>query len=99
MSQIAKQFGYPGAKEKNIDALIDFINSFSDVIEFEVVTAGTEVAISHGLEAIPRDVFPVVKENSTVSFANVYAGSTAWTTSKVYLTASLPGKYYVILRR
>lgn len=99
MSNVAKQYGFPGAVEQNINVLFDFLNSFSDVIEFEVVTAGTEVEISHGLEAIPRQVFPVIVEGSSVSFANVYPGTTAWTKSKVYLTASLAGTYYVILRR
>lgn len=96
---LLKQFGFPGSGERNIEALFDFINSFSDIIEFEVITGGTEVEIPHGLERIPTQVFPVVIEGSTVSFANVYPGTTAWTSSKVYLTASLPGKYYVILRR
>lgn len=101
MGNVTRQFGINGLEsiEKNIDALFDFLNSFSDVIEFEVVTAGTEVEISHGLEAIPRQVFPVVVEGATVSFANVYSGTTAWTKSKVYLTASLAGTYYIILRR
>ena len=72
---------------------------FTDVISFTVITGGTEVAIPHKLEAIPRQVFPVILEGDTVSFANVFAGTTAWTSSNIYLTASLPGTYHVILRR
>jgi hypothetical protein len=99
LSNIVEQFGFAGSDKANIRALIDFVNSFSDVIDFTVVTAGAEVEISHGLEAIPSQVFPVIKEGDTVSFANVFAGSTAWTTSKIYLTASLAGNYHVILRK
>lgn len=96
---LVRQFGFQGNEESNIQAIFDFINKFTDVLSFAVVTGGVEVAIPHNLEAIPSQVFPVIIEGSVVSFANVYAGTTAWTTSKIYLTASLPGTYYVILRR
>lgn len=99
MSNIVEQYGFPEAPAFNVRALIDFINSFTDVINFTVVTAGTEVEIPHNLDAIPRQVFPVILEGDTVSFANVFAGTTAWTSSKIYLTASLPGTYHIILRR
>lgn len=95
---IQRQFGFD-SQESNLQTLFDFLNSFSDVISFEVTVAGTEVLIPHKLEAIPRQVFPVILEGDTVSFANVFAGTTAWTTSEVYLTASLPGTYSIILRR
>ena len=98
MGNVAKVIG-PNSSVLNINAVIDFINSFTDVIDFTVVTAGTEVAIDHDLEYIPSIVIPITKEGDSVSFANVYPGSTAWTKSKVYLTASLPGNYHVILRR
>jgi hypothetical protein len=99
MTNITQEYGYLGSEKRNIEKLFDFINQFSDVIEFIVVTAGTEVEIPHALEAIPRQVFPVITEGDTVSFANVFPGTTAWTASKVYLTASLAGTYNVILRR
>lgn len=96
---LTRSYGFVGSQELDIQAVFDFLNSFSDVISFEVTVAGTEVLIPHKLEAIPRQVFPVILEGDTVSFANVFAGTTAWTTSEVYLTASLPGTYHVILRR
>lgn len=99
MNNITQEYGYLGSEKRNIEKLFDFINQFSDVIQFEVVTAGTEVEIPHTLEAIPRQVFPVITEGDSVSFANVFPGTTAWTSSKVYLTASLAGTYNVILRR
>jgi hypothetical protein len=99
MTGVVTQFGFPGDNVKNLEAVIDFINSFSEVLSFTVVTGGVEVLIPHDLEVIPRQVFPVIKEGDTVSFANVYAGTTAWTKSEVYLSASLPGTYNVILRR
>lgn len=96
---LGMQTGFPSASQENLKALFDFINQFSDIISFEVATAGTEVEIPHKLEAIPRQVFPVVVEGATTSFANVFPGTTAWTTSKIYLTASLAGTYYIIIRR
>lgn len=99
MANIGKLVGVKNTLEQNVNSVIDFINSFTEVIDFTVVTAGTEVKVSHDLEYIPRHVFPVVIEGSSVSFANVYPGSSAWTKKAVYLTASLPGTYYVILRR
>lgn len=99
MSNLGMQFGFPTAPEENLKALFDFLNQFSDIISFTVLVGGTEVEIPHKLERTPRQVFPVIMEGDTVSFANVFAGTTAWTQSKVYLTASLPGTYHVILRR
>lgn len=99
MSNITQEYGYLGSEKRNIEKLFDFINQFSDVIQFEVVTAGVDVEIPHKLEAIPRQVFPVICEGDTVSFANVFPGVTPWTSSKIYLTASLAGMYNVILRR
>jgi hypothetical protein len=99
MSGLALQSGFPSAPVENVKALYDFLNQFSDIISFTVITGGTEVEIPHKLERIPRQVFPVILEGDTVSFANVFAGTTAWTLSKIYLTASLPGTYHVILRR
>jgi len=96
---IGMQYGFPSAQQENLKALFDFLNQFSDIIKFEVIAAGVDVEIPHDLEAIPRQVFPVVVEGATTSFANVFPGTTAWTSSKIYLTASLPGSYYVILRR
>ena len=75
MSNIIQEYGYLGSEKRNIEKLFDFINQFSDVIQFEVVTAGTEVEIPHTLEAIPRQVFPVIQEGDTVSFANVFPGT------------------------
>lgn len=99
MSDLGIQSGFPQAPGENLKALFDFLNAFSDIISFVVITGGTEVEIPHLLEAIPRQVFPVIMEGDLVSFANVFAGTTAWTSSKIYLTASLPGTYHVILRR
>lgn len=99
MGNIAKVIGIPDALNVNVNAIIDFLNSFSDIIDFTVVTAGTDVAVSHDLEHIPTSAIAVMKEGDTVSFANVYPGTTAWTKSVVYLSASLPGVYHVILRR
>lgn len=96
---VTQEYGYLGSEKRNIDKLFEFLNGFSEVIDFDVVTAGDEVEIPHDLEAIPRQVFPVIMESDTVSFANVFPGSTAWTSSKIYLTASLAGRYHVILRR
>ena len=99
MGNVAKVIGVPDAFEQNLNSVIDFLNSFSEVIDFTVVTAGTEVAVSHKLEYIPRHVFPVIMENDNVSFANIYPGSSAWTKNTVYLTATLPGTYHIILGR
>lgn len=99
MSNIVQEYGYIGSEKRNIEKLFDFINQFSDVIQFEVVNAGVEVAIPHNLEAIPRQVFPVIQEGDSVSFANIFPGTTPWTMSEIYLTASLAGTYSVILRR
>ena len=99
MANIGKLVGAKSALEQNVNAVIDFINSFTEVIDFTVIAAGTEVKVSHDLEYVPRHAFPVVMEGDSVSFANVYPGSSAWTKKEVYLTASLPGTYHVILRR
>lgn len=99
MANVVKRIGFPGASDQTLSDLVDFLNSFSQVINFTVATAGTEVKVTHELEYIPRHVFPVLMENDTVSFANVYPGSSAWTKNEVYLTATLPGTYHIILRR
>ena len=83
---------------QDLQALFDNINS-SEYIGFEVLTAGTEVAIPHGLEHIPRYYTAVDNEVNTGSGANVYGGSTAWTKRNIYLTATLAGTYTIILRR
>ena len=41
MTNITQEYGYLGSEKRNIEKLFDFINQFSDVIEFIVVTAGT----------------------------------------------------------
>ncbi len=71
--------------------------SISDSIDFTIVTAGVEVAIAHNLGVIPSEVLPVVKTGK-LSFANVYAGTTPWTETHAYLTASLAGDYSACFR-
>jgi len=72
-------------------------DSISDSFDFTVVTAGVEVEITHNLGVVPTEVLPVVKPGKE-SFANVYSGTTEWTITTAYLTASLAGDYSVCFR-
>ena len=87
----------PG-KELDLNAVFNWINGFSDVIEFTVAVGGTEVAVPHDMESVPASVIRVVTESATGQGV-VFPGSTAWTETNVYLTATVAGDYAVILRR
>jgi len=77
--------------------LVTAVDSFTAALDFTVATAGVEVAIAHNLGVIPTEIVPVVKSGNA-SFANVYPGTTPWSETHVYLTASLAGDYSVMVR-
>jgi len=78
-------------------------NSLFDVVYFTVAVAGTEVAVPHALGAVPASFVQVTlqhpirgKPTGTGAVAN---GTTAWSATNVYLTASVAGTYAAIIRR
>lgn len=85
-------------QETDFNALFNWVNGFSDVLTFTVVTGGTEVSVPHTMELIPSHAAQVTTQLSTGQGA-VIPGTTPWTVSAVYLTATVPGVYSVILRR
>lgn len=87
----------PATLDLDIKSIVDYINS-EEYVTFTVATAGTEVEIPHSLEHIPR-YYSKVGNETTNSTGNIYSGTTPWTKSAVYLTATVAGDYSVILRR
>ena len=77
--------------------MVTAVDSFTASLDFTVTTAGDEVAIAHNLGVIPVEIVPVVKVGNA-SFANVYPGTTPWSETHIYLTASLAGNYSVMAR-
>lgn len=86
------------SKELDMNALFNWINAWSDPIDFTVATAGVEVAVSHEFETIPDSVLQIVRQSATGQGV-VIPGTTAWTTTAVYLTATVAGDYAILLRR
>lgn len=85
-------------RESDLNKLFNWINGWSDPIAFTIAVAGTEVSVPHDMELIPAGAVPVVTEQPTGTGV-VYPGTTAWTSTNVYLTATVAGDYVVVLRR
>ena len=87
----------PPELDLDVKNIVDYINA-EEYIEFTVDTAGTEVTIPHKLEYIPR-YFNQAGSETANGQGVIYSGSTAWTNTNVYLTATVAGTYAIILRR
>lgn len=100
-----KKFGYyvgmpdlNSGLEKDVRQIVDWINRLSEPVTFTVLVAGTEVEVSHGVGKVPASVIPSVKETDTGQGV-IYPGTTAWTNTAAYLTATVAGNYSVLFRR
>lgn len=78
--------------------MFKWINTWSDVIEVDIASAGIEVDIEHGMEIIPSFLMQVVAADTTGTGV-VYPGGTAWDREKIYVTATVAGTYHIVLRR
>ena len=83
---------------RDIDQLLSEVNRQTDPITFTVAAPGTEVAITHGLGRVPVGAVPIVTPSVTGQGV-VYPGTTAWTSSTIYLTATAVGVYAILARR
>jgi hypothetical protein len=102
---------YPDALHRaDHQALIDAINrleaiasSLFTVVYFTVATAGTEVAVSHDLGAVPASFVQVrnlerMTDKKPTGTGTVAAGTTGWSSTVVYLKADAAGTYAAIIR-
>lgn len=86
-----------------INRLETIANCLFDLVYFTVTVAGTEVAVPHTLGFVPASFVQVSVERRLNGVPTgtgvVAAGTTAWTTTTAYLTASVAGYYAAIIRR
>jgi hypothetical protein len=87
-----------GQVDRDVKALVDEVNRNSELVRFTVGVAGTEEEITHGMGSVPLCAIQVAEPSSNGAGV-VCSGPTAWTTRKIYLTASATGDYAVIIRR
>jgi len=83
---------------KTLESIANEINRDGEPISFTVAVAGTEVSISHKLNAVPSSAFQVVAATTTGTGV-IYPGTTAWTATTIYLTATVAGVYHFRARR
>jgi hypothetical protein len=84
--------------DSDINTLFDWINAFTEVVNFTVVAPGAATSVTHTLEYVPRMALQVVRSGNTGT-GSVYDGGVAWTNRTVSLTATAAGTYSVLIRR
>lgn len=85
------------ALQKIVDALTQNL-TFSDNFNGKIVGAtfsvsNTEVAIAHGLGRVPTGFIPTLPSAAM----SIYNGTTAWTTSNIYLKSSAVGSAQILV--
>lgn len=83
---------------KSLESISNEINRTSEAITFTVSTPGTEVAIPHKLNAAPSSISQIVTP-ATTGTGVIYPGTTAWSATAIYLTATATGIYHFRARR